>query len=207
MMLRRLSRRTMIALAGAQAALFTTGAHAAVATPRQSAGRFFPPPNRRPAARDWDLVKVPGRVRRAGGEVLHLFGQVLDIDGAPIPDALVEIWECDADRRRPCRDHGASRTEGADFQGIGATRTDSQGAYRFRTLRPRAQPGRTPHIHARVAPRTGRSLITQIYLLNEPQNAQDGIFRSLGAARQAAVTIDPVTRLDGDLEAGFNFIL
>ena len=207
-MLRTMTRRFALAMAGTAAALRVNPAHAAITTPAQTAGPFYPPPNERPADTDWDLVKVAGQVREAGGEVLHLFGQVLTVDGAPVPDALIEIWQCDVNGRyHHSGDSGEGRPLDTGFQGFGAIRTDAEGNYRFRTIRPVAYPGRTPHIHARILPPGGRELITQIYLLDEAANQRDFIFRSLGAAGQAAASIDPVRKPDGDLEAGFNFVI
>lgn len=48
---------------------------------------------------DWDLVKIEGRVREAGGEIMLLSGRLLDRGGAPLADAIVEIWQCDANGR------------------------------------------------------------------------------------------------------------
>ena len=207
-MLNRITRRAAMALTGVGAFMFARPASASVATPRQTAGPFYPPPRMRPSDTDWDLVRVAGRVRAAGGEVLHLFGEVLDLDGTPVPNALVEIWQCDVNGRyHHDGDTGEGRPKDEGFQGFGAVRTGVDGTYRFRTIKPVAYPGRTPHIHARVVPPDGRELITQLYLLDEPLNDRDFIFRSLGEAGQAAVTIDPVTRGDGDLEAGFNFVI
>ena len=153
-------------------------------------------------------MKVAGQVREAGGQVLHLFGQVLNAEGEPLPDTLVEIWQCDVNGRyHHSGDTGEGRPLDTGFQGFGAVRTDADGGYRFRTILPVAYPGRTPHIHARVVPAGGRELITQIYLLDEPANQRDFIFRSLGAARQAAASIDPVEETDGTLRAGFNFVI
>ncbi len=177
-------------------------------TPEQTAGPFYPPPNQRPGDTDWDLVKVEGRVREAGGEVLHLAGSALDRGGAPLADALVEIWQCDSNGRyHHVGDRSSERPIDEGFQGFGAVRTDAEGRYRFRTIKPVAYPGRTPHIHARVVPRDGRELITQIYLEDHPLNRADWIFRSLGAKAQSAATIEPRRREDGDLEAGFDFIV
>jgi protocatechuate 3,4-dioxygenase beta subunit len=53
-------------------------ATAAILTPEQTARPFYPPPNPRPQDTDWDLVKIEGRVREAGGEIMHLSGRVLD---------------------------------------------------------------------------------------------------------------------------------
>ena len=207
-MLKTMTRRVALAVAGTAAAMRSDPALAAITTPAQTAGPFYPPPNERPSDTDWDLVKVEGQVQEAGGEVMHLFGQVLTVHGAPVADALVEIWQCDVNGRyHHSGDSGEGRPLDNGFQGFGAVRTDAEGGYRFRTIRPVSYPGRTPHIHARIVPSGGRELITQIYLLDAPGNQLDFIFRSLGAARQAAASIDPVLGDSGDLEAGFNFVI
>ena len=206
-MIHSLTRRAALALAGFNATLWSTGAHAAIATPAQTAGPFYPPPRDRVGDEDWDLVKIEGRVREAGGEILHLFGQVFGLDGEPVENALVEIWQCDANGRYLHRDDRQDTPRDPDFQGYGAVLSDAEGAYRFRTIRPVSYPGRTPHIHARVVAPGRRELVTQLYMIDEPENQEDWIFRSLGAARQAAVSLDPARRGDGDLEAGFNFVV
>jgi protocatechuate 3,4-dioxygenase, beta subunit len=183
-------------------------AAAAFPTPEQAAGPFYPPPNQRPEDTDWDLVKIEGRVREAGGEIMHLSGHVLERTGPPLADALVEIWQCDANGRyHHVGDSSSGRPLDADFQGFGAIRTDAEGRYRFRTIKPVSYPGRTPHIHARVVPRDRRELITQIYLAGHPLNPRDWIFRSLGVRAQSAATIDPERRDDGDLQAEFDFVV
>ena len=187
---------------------FAWRAAAAVPTPEQTAGPFYPPPDQRPQDTDWDLVKMESRVREAGGEVLHLSGRVLDEDGAPLANALVEIWQCDANGRyHHVGDRSSDRPLDEDFQGFGAIRTDADGRYRFRTIKPVPYPGRTPHIHARVLRQDGRELVTQIYLEDHPLNRKDWIFRSLGAKAQSAATMDLERRDDGDLQADFNFVV
>lgn len=203
---RRIGRRSVLALLGYVG--IAGRAAAAVPTPEQTAGPFYPPPNQRPADTDWDLVKIEGRVREAGGEIMHLAGRVLDRSGAPQADALVEIWQCDANGRyHHVGDRSSDRRLDEDFQGFGAIRTDAEGRYRFRTIKPVSYPGRTPHIHARIVPRDGRELVTQIYLAGHPLNGRDWIFRSLGARAQTAATIDPEPRVDGDLSAEFDFVV
>jgi hypothetical protein len=95
----RVGRRGLLACLGF---LGVSGrATAAILTPEQTAGPFYPPPNQRPQDTDWDLVKIEGRVREAGGEIMHLSGRVLDRGGAASADTLVEIWQCDANGRYP----------------------------------------------------------------------------------------------------------
>jgi len=201
------SRRSALALTGA-AALNATPALAAVATPAQTPGPFYPPPDERPADTDWDLVKVEGQVRAAGGDILHLAGRVLGTDGAAVAGARIEIWQCDVNGRyHHSGDRSSSRPLDGDFQGFGVAETGSDGGYRFRTIKPVAYPGRTPHIHARIVPREGGELVTQIYLSGEPLNQRDVIFRALGPEGQAAVAFATARRGDGDLDAEFDFIL
>ena len=59
---------------------------------------------------------------------------------------------------------------------------DAEGRYRFRTLKPVAYPGRTPHIHLKVATGDGRLLTSQFYIAGDPQNERDFVFRN--AARE-----------------------
>jgi protocatechuate 3,4-dioxygenase beta subunit len=148
-----------------------------VPTPGQTEGPFYPvefPPDM-----DNDLVRVTGQAAQALGQVIHVSGRVLDTRGQPKPGSVVEIWQCDANGiyRHP-RAGGQGRIDHA-FQGYGRTQVDDQGRYRFRTIRPVAYPGRTPHIHFAVhVPGQGR-LVTQMYIEGEPLNARDGVLNRI----------------------------
>lgn len=148
-----------------------------IATPSQTEGPFYPVAF--PADSDKDLVQVRGQAARAMGTVLHLQGRVLDAGGNTLNGATVEIWQCDA---QGLYDHpqqpGRERRDVA-FQGYGRVVTDAQSTYRFRTLKPVAYPGRTPHIHLKVATVDGRRLTSQFYLAGDPMNASDFVYRSI----------------------------
>lgn len=205
------SRRIVLRLLGSTAIALGLARPAAAAlspTPPQSTGPFYPPPADRFADTDWDLVKVAGAVRDAGGEIMHLAGRVVDGRGTPVAGALIEIWQCDANGRYlHSGDAARDRARDPGFQGYGATRTDAEGRYRFRTILPVPYPGRTPHIHARVTEPDGWELTTQIYLRGHPLNRDDILFRRLGEDDQAKLSTDPRRRADGDLEAEFDFIV
>ena len=116
------------------------------------------------------------------GQVLHLEGRVVGVDGRPLGGTLVEIWQCDAQGiydhpRQPGRDR-----RDAAFQGYGRVMADADGKYSFRTLKPVAYPGRTPHIHLKAASGGGRLLTSQFYIAGDPQNERDFVFRE--AVRQ-----------------------
>ena len=165
---------------------------ARIATPRQTEGPFYPTEWRDDA--DNDLVVVKGAASKALGRVVHIEGRVLSVSGAPIGNAAVEIWQCDSQGiyRHP-RDEGGSRRRDGGFQGRGRTLTDADGRYRFRTIRPVPYGLRTPHIHFKVVPPTGRLLITQMYVFGEPLNARDGV---LGAIRDTRLRDSLIVRLE-----------
>ncbi|MBW8268237.1 dioxygenase family protein [Caldovatus aquaticus] len=159
----------------------------AAPTPPQPAGPFYP--------LDWsgdvdaDLVRLAGEAARAQGTVMHLRGRVLDTRGAPMPGAMIEIWQCDANGRYR---HPRDRRDGRDpgFQGRGRAVAGADGSFAFRTIRPVPYPGRTPHIHLAVAvpphrppaalqPGAAPSLVTQLYLADEPANERDALFLRL----------------------------
>ncbi len=128
---------------------------------------------------------VTGEAARAQGQITHILGRVLDATGAPIPGASIEIWQCDATGiyRHP-RDTHWFATRDAGFQGRGRARTDAGGAYAFRTIKPVAYPGRTPHIHFAVTVPGRAALVTQMYVAGEPLNARDGILNAIRDPRQ-----------------------
>lgn len=183
------SRRAL--LAGAAGVAVPVGAvrgqGAAIPTPRQTAGPFYPVDWSGDA--DGDLVRVTGAAAQAQGVVTHLRGRVLDAAGQPVAGAVVEIWQCDAfGRYRHPRDRADGRDAG--FQGRGRVQADETGAYAFRTIRPVAYPGRTPHIHAAVLrPGAREALVTQFYVAGEAANGRDFMFNGLGERAREAVLL------------------
>jgi len=183
------SRRALLAGAAA-VALPLGGAHGQGAmspTPQQTAGPFYPVDWSGDA--DGDLVRVTGAAAQAQGVVTHLRGRVLDAAGRPVAGAAVEIWQCDAfGRYRHPRDRADGRDAG--FQGRGRVLADADGGYAFRTIRPVAYPGRTPHIHVAVlAPGAREGLVTQFYVADEAANARDFLFSRLGERAREAVLL------------------
>jgi protocatechuate 3,4-dioxygenase, beta subunit len=183
---------------------------ARVATPRQTEGPYYPV--------DWtgdadaDLVQVVGEAARANGQVFHLQGRVLDLQGQPLAGTRIEIWQCDAQGvyRHP-RDETGGRRREPGFQGRGGAMTDGAGAYRFRTIKPVPYPGRTPHIHVKVMAPQRSALITQMYVAGEPLNERDSLLGRIRDPRQREsllVRLEPAERLEpGALTGTFDIVL
>lgn len=170
-----------------------------VPTPAQTEGPFYPVAL--PLDTDNDLVQVQGASSPAAGIVTHVSGRVRDIAGQPIAGARVEIWQCDAQGLydHPGQSDLARRDRG--FQGFGRATTAADGAYRFRTIRPVAYSGRTPHIHFRVVAPDGRRLTTQMYVAGESGNERDGVLRAIRDPRQRQQVLVSLASADG-LERG-----
>lgn len=149
-----------------------------VPTASQIEGPFYP--YDLPREHDADLVRVGTGDAQAMGQVTHVFGTVWSTATTPMSDALVEIWQCDANGRyRHPNDLEASRNPDLRFQGYGRALTGRDGSFRFRTIRPvsYAVTGtpivRAPHIHVAVSTRGVRRLTTQLYVEGEPLNDGD----------------------------------
>jgi len=202
----RLRRRLLLGGAAALASL-PLGAAQRALTPSQTAGPFYPVDP--PLDHDNDLTYVTGRSERAAGRISDLTGRVLDVNGESLPGLRVEIWQCDANGRyRHPRDR-REVSKDPNFQGFGHTVTDAEGRYRFRTIRPVAYPGRTPHIHAAIFRDGERPFVTQIYVAGEPQNAEDFLFLRVPEDQRPLLLADfePSDDPVAELRAEFDFVL
>ncbi|WP_339742074.1 protocatechuate 3,4-dioxygenase [uncultured Rubinisphaera sp.] len=193
-------------------ALWTTpGLFAEQLTPtsRMTEGPFYP--DKLPLDTDNDLIVVNNAITPAVGEITHLSGKVLTASGSPIRNAFVEIWQ--VDNQGAYLHSGSSNAANRDsnFQGYGRFLTDSTGQYYFRTIKPVAYPGRTPHIHFAVSKNGHRILTTQLLIKGEPQNERDGLFRRISAPAEretilAAFDPFPDSKI-GELNAFFDLVI
>ena len=154
-------------------------------TPGQTVGPFFH--YALPFGRGAELVPPghPGRVR--------LHGRVLDGAGEPVPDALVEVWQPDADGRVP-REAGSLRRDGFTFTGWGRASTDRTGRYSFATVAPApTEPGAAPFVGVCVFARGLLDrLLTRAYLPGDDAAlAADGLLASLPPERRATLLAVP----------------
>lgn len=206
MVLRRdfLNRAAWIAAVSAAPGLFAADL---AKTPSSTEGPFYP--DKLPLDTDNDLLIITDRITPAVGEITHLTGRVLGVDGEPIRNCLVEIWQCD--QQGAYLHSGTSNAEKRDrnFQGYGRFLTDREGRYYFRTIKPVPYPGRTPHIHFAINRGKKRLLTTQLFVKDDPNNERDGIYRSLGEQRSGVTTeFSPIPDSQlGELAASFEIIV
>jgi protocatechuate 3,4-dioxygenase beta subunit len=178
-------------------------------TPRLTEGPFYPP--KLPLDTDNDLLIVNDSITPAVGDVTHLSGKILDAKGDPIRNALVEIWQVDAKGIYIHSECPNRKEHDENFQGFGRFLTSSSGEYYFRTVKPVAYPGRTPHIHFKIKKDNKELLTTQCYVKGETRNARDMVYRGIRDAKaRDAVTIDFAKLKDsriGEVAARFDIVL
>jgi len=121
------------------------------------------------------------------GERIIVSGRVLDEDGRPVPNALVELWQANAAGRYVhVRDQHPAPLD-PNFTGAGRYLTGEDGHYRFTSIRPGAYPWRNhhnawrpAHIHFSVFGPTFLSrLVTQMYFPGDPLFPYDPIFNGI----------------------------
>lgn len=152
---------------------------------------------------------APGRP-----DAIRIAGTVFDGDGAPVDDALIELWQANgAGRYAHPEDarHELPLEEG--FTGFGRCQTDGTGRFEFVTVKPGAVPGHAPHIAVSVFARgVLKRLATRIYFPDEEEaNAADPVLSSIAddalRATQVAVPEGGLLRFDihlqGDRETAF----
>jgi protocatechuate 3,4-dioxygenase, beta subunit len=136
-------------------------------------------------ASDADLT-----IQHAGeplGERIIVHGRVLEQDGRPVRDTLVEVWQCNSTGRYRHQADQHPAPLDPNFTGLGRCLTDAEGRYRFVTIKPGAYPWgnhenawRPAHIHFSLFGRLfAQRLVTQMYFPGDPLFEYDPIFQSV----------------------------
>jgi len=154
-----------------------------VTTPGQTVGPFFHLGLDRP---EWSDLTRNNLGQAPLGERITIEGKVVDGDGAPVPDALLELWQANAaGRYNHPDDPQTDKPLDPNFRGYGRVATDSEGRFRVTTIRPGPVPGRgnalqAPHISIAFFSRgLLKQLYTRIYFADEAANASDPLLASI----------------------------
>lgn len=152
------------------------------------------------------------------GQRIVVHGQVLDSDGKPVPDTLIEVWQANsAGRYRHAGDTWPAPLD-PNFSGGGRTLTGADGSYQFVTIKPGAYPWRNhhnawrpAHIHFSLFGRAfTQRLVTQMYFPGDPLLLYDPIYQSVPEpARPRLISrfdLD-ATRPDWALAFAFDIVL
>lgn len=206
-----ISRRNLIRGSMGMAALSVGGSLVARTTPSQGEGPFFPI-HKQPDT-DADMTLIDGQTERALGEVVEISGRVLDEDGNAIADALVDVWQANVHGRYAHEADPNPAPLDENFQGWAQLKTDSDGRYRVRTIKPGAYPvgdgwSRPPHIHFKIARRGFHELTTQMYFAGDPLNDVDRLLQSVPESERSMLVVDFRPSSGHDAKHGeFNLVM
>jgi protocatechuate 3,4-dioxygenase alpha subunit len=154
-----------------------------------------------------DNLAGPG----VSGERVEIAGHILDGDGKPVPDGIVEIWQANSQGKYAHPEDPQEKQDEPGFIGYGRVPTDDGGRFRFTTIKPGRVPGpdgklQAPHLAVSVFTRgLLRRLITRIYFPDEPSNVEDFALNLVEAGRCGTLIAKKIDGRDGTLE--WNVIL
>jgi protocatechuate 3,4-dioxygenase alpha subunit len=156
------------------------------ASASQTVGPFFE------LGMSWLYVRELGAAAKSG-ERVRIRGHIYDGTGAPVSDAVLEIWQADAHGHYASTpDDGAAATP-AEFAGFGRIPTDNAGAFSFRTIKPGRVPGpggrlQAPHLSIQIFMRgLLKPVHTRLYFPNDPANLADPVLALVPELRRASL--------------------
>jgi len=170
-------------------------------TASQTIGPFFAyglTPNNRCDWKPSDLYKWKDTVGTnlvtpdASGTRIRIEGRITDGDGAPINDAMIEIWQADSQGRYASPRDTRARPN-AMFKGFGRSATDKDGVFSFDTIKPGSVPGpdnkpQAPHIVFCIYSRGMlRQVYTRLYFSDEAANGSDPILALVPVDRRSTL--------------------
>lgn len=140
------------------------------------------------------------------GERVTIEGRVLDGDGIPVPDAILEIWQANSYGKYAHPEDQQDKPVEASFSGYGRIPTNDAGEFRFTTVKPGQVPDRdgklqAPHIAVSVFARgLLRRLVTRIYFPDESANATDFALSLVEPSRRETLIAKKVASVSGALK-------
>lgn len=154
-----------------------------LATASQTAGPFFQIGLEKLCVAD--LAKSA-----ASGAKVSIQGRVLDGDGKPVNDALIEVWQANAQGKYAHPDDAQDKPLDSGFKGFGRVATGDDGEFRFVTIKPGRVPGpggalQAPHLVVAVFMRgLLKHLVTRIYFAHDHANAEDAVLKLVPVERR-----------------------
>ncbi len=162
------------------------------ATPWQTVGPFWS------IGMDWPGYETVGAAAIPAAQRIEIAGQLLDGDGLPVEDAVLETWQADGDGRHAHPEDRRNLPPRGDFVGFGRCGTAAGGSFALTTLRPGRVPAvdgrlQAPHILVSIFARGILSrLVTRIYFADEASNAEDPVLALVPAERRETLLARPL---------------
>jgi protocatechuate 3,4-dioxygenase, alpha subunit len=149
-----------------------------------------------------DNLAGPG----VSGERVEISGRILDGDGNPVPDGIVELWQTNSQGKYAHPDDPQEKKVEEGFTGYGRVPTDGAGRFRFTTIKPGRVPGpdgnlQAPHLEISIFTRgLLRRLVSRIYFPDEISNAEDFALNLVEDGRRGTLIAKRMDGRSGALE-------
>jgi protocatechuate 3,4-dioxygenase, beta subunit len=172
-----------------------------------------------------DISRIRPGAPRALGQLIRVTGRVLDEDGRPVREAIIELWQANAAGKYVHELDPSPSPIDPNFLGVGRVIADRQGRFSVLTIKPGAYAvpyeergaavdwWRPPHIHFSIfGPAFASRLVTQMYFPGEPLNDRDLLLNSIGSPKArrrmiAAWRPDPRSRETGALRFDYELVV
>jgi protocatechuate 3,4-dioxygenase alpha subunit len=168
-------------------------------TPSQTAGPYF----HLGLTAKHSISNIAGP--KAKGERLRLLFRVLDGNNQPVPDAMIEIWQANAEGKYKHPDDPQEKSEDLEFFGFGRMETDQNGICIFETIKPGCVPAtdglavQAPHLNLSIFGRgILKRLATRVYFAGDLANDVDPVLALVPNERRYALFAQPGTQGDSD---------
>jgi len=161
-----------------------------VPTPAQTVGPFF-------SIGLSALCREQIRCGTGDGKRVVIRGRILDGDGQPVPDAVLELWQASEAARGNCTEEPDARREKIPA-GFGRIATNERGEFQFSTIKPAPRrdengPMHAPHLAVVLLMRgLLRHLLTRVYFPGEAANNDDAVLRLVPPERRETLLARPV---------------
>jgi protocatechuate 3,4-dioxygenase, alpha subunit len=151
------------------------------------------------------------------GERVTIQGRIFDGDGVPVPDAILEVWQANAQGKYNHPEDTQDKPLELGFTGFARVPVNAEGVFRFATIKPGPVPGpdgkeQAPHLQVSIFMRgLLRRVVTRIYFPDEPRNGTDFILNLVEAGRRSTLiakkTAQKSTKETGSITLEWNVIL
>jgi len=127
------------------------------------------------------------------GQKIMIEGRIVDGNGAPVPDGVVEIWQANSHGKYAHPDDTSSLPSESGFTGWGRAWSEADGAFRFTTIKPGSVPGpggaqQAPHLMVTIFTRgILKHLTTRMYFEGDPANDSDPVLQQVPTSRRATL--------------------
>ena len=158
-----------------------------VPTPSQTVGPFF---HVCLTAPEHCISRIAGP--KTKGERAFLVCRIFDGEGAPVPDAMIEIWQADADGHYHSVGESPKGSADPSWRGFGRMGTSEDGSCKFETIKPGRVSGQAPHLEIAVFARGMlKQLFTRIYFAGDPANQEDAVLNVVQQERRQTLIAQP----------------